>query len=140
MSLISKWNEMEMGQCHFLSDEIHEKKDPVFYDWFCMNYSNIFPESVIQCVRETAGLEKPPTSFCNNCSESINKPIKQHVHHQKKSLPVFVKQLHTLLQLSSAIRRRRQACKLKIRDYVISKRYKKLLSCHVPTIQYWSLA
>ena len=34
MSLESKWNEMEMGQHHFLSDE---KKDPVFYYWFCTN-------------------------------------------------------------------------------------------------------
>ena len=85
---------MEMGQCHFLSNE---KKDSVFYDWFCTNYSNIFPESVIQCVRETAGLGKPPTPFYNNRSESINKLIKQHVHHQKNPLPVFVKQLHKLI-------------------------------------------
>ena len=63
--------------------------------------SNIFCESVIQCVRVSAGLGEPPSPFYNNHSESINKLIKQHVHNQKSLLPVFVKHLHTLIEEQS---------------------------------------
>ena len=98
MSLENKWNKIEKSHRHFLGSE---EKNPVFYDWLCLNYSNIFCESVIQCVRVSAGLGEPPSPFYNNRSESINKLIKQRFHNQKSLLPVFVKHLHTLIEEQS---------------------------------------
>ncbi len=69
MSLESKWSETEKNHRHFLASE---ERNPAFFDWFCVNYSNMFSDSVIQCVRESAGLGEPLPPFYNNRSESIH--------------------------------------------------------------------
>ena len=91
---------MKLRRVTVISLEVRNKVQ-FFYDWFCINYSNIFCESVIQCVRVSAGLGKPPSPFYNNCSKSVNKLIKQHVYNQKSLLPGFLKHLHTLFEEQS---------------------------------------
>ena len=115
MSLENKWNSIEKSHRCFLASE---KKHPVFYEWFCSNHSNVFTESVIQCVRERAGLGKPPEPFYNNRSESINKLIKHHVHYKKNSLPAFVKHLYTLIeeQSNSMMKASKQIGNWRLRD------------------------
>ena len=91
LSLEKKWNNLESLHRHYLRNE---KRDCVFYDWFCRNYSAVFVDSVISSVRSKAGLGSPPIEFYNNRSESLNKLLKAHVENHKSSLPHFVKQLH----------------------------------------------
>ena len=55
----------------------------------------------MQSVRQSAGLGSPPVPFYNNRSESINKLLKKHVHHQKSSLPQFVRHLYKFIQEQS---------------------------------------
>ena len=98
MSIEEKWNTIEKDHRHFLSSQ---NQEPIFYDWFCLNYSTIFSESVVQSVRQSAGLGSPPVPFYNNRSESINKLLKKHVHHQKSSLPQFVRHLYKFIQEQS---------------------------------------
>ena len=95
MALENKWNDILRKHCHFLAQQ---QQNPVFYGWFCTNYSKVFSENIIQSVRERAGLGKPPQPFYINRSESMNKIIKQHVHHKNSALPVFVKHLYTLIE------------------------------------------
>ena len=94
MSLEKKWNNLEKLHRRYLGNE---KRNCVFYDWFCRNYSAVFVESMISSVRSKAGLGSPPLEFYNNRSESMNKLLKAHVEHQKSTLPHFVKQLHVFV-------------------------------------------
>ena len=57
-------------------------------------------------MRHSAGLGSPPVSFYNNRSESINKLLKKEFHHQKSSLPQFVKQLFKFVQEQSVSKRK----------------------------------
>ena len=103
MSIEEKWNTIEKGHCYFLTSQ---NQEPIFYDWFCQNYSTIFSESVVQSVRQSAGLGSPPVPFYNNRSKSINKLLKKHVHHQKSGLPQFVRHLYKFIQEQSNNKKR----------------------------------
>ena len=86
--LEKKWINFESGHRSFL---LNQERKCVFYDWFCLNYSNIFTESVISSVRVKAGLGSPPIPFYNKRSDSMNKLLKIHVKYQKNRLPEFIK-------------------------------------------------
>ena len=98
MSVEEEWNQIETDHRFFLASQ---KPKPVFYDWFCQNYSTIFSESVVQSVRKSAGLGSPPGLFYNNRSESMNRLLKKHVEHRKNSLPQFVRHLHKFTEEQS---------------------------------------
>ena len=53
MSLEKKWNGLEIQHRHFLTGQ---NRQPCFYEWFCVYYSSIFSESVVQSIRQSAGL------------------------------------------------------------------------------------
>ena len=91
MPLEKKWNNLESGHHSFL---LNQGRKCVFYDWFCLNYNNIFTESVISSVRVKAGLGSPPIPFYNNRSESMNKLLKIHVKYQKNRLPEFIQHVY----------------------------------------------
>ena len=75
IKLEKKWNSLESTHtCRRFKK--NEKHNSVFYDWFCVNYSNIFSDNVVRSVRTNAGLGSPPDAFYNNRSESMNKLLK----------------------------------------------------------------
>ena len=125
MSLESEWNEVDCL--------LDEEQNPFFYDCFCVNYSNISSKSVIQCVRERAVLGKTPSPFYNNYSESINKVINQHVHYQNSPLPVFVKDLYSLIEQQS---NNMKKADMQTGDWHLKDQQEIL---HVPVIPYCNL-
>ena len=44
MSIEQNWNRIEICHRHFLASQ---KQEPVFYDWFCQNYSTVFFQKVL---------------------------------------------------------------------------------------------
>ena len=103
MSLEKKWNNIESSHRSF---QLNQERKCVFYEWFCLNYSDIFTENVISSARVKAGLGSPPIPFYNNRSESMNKLLKMHVKHQKNCLPKFVKQLFDFVNQQFAYKKK----------------------------------
>ena len=99
MPLEKKWNSIESSHRSF---QLHQERKCVFYEWFCLNYSDIFTESIVCSARVKAGLGSPPLPFYNNRSESMNKLLKMHVKHQKSRLPEFVQKLLDFVNLQFA--------------------------------------
>lgn len=73
-----------------------ENEDEVFFDWFLKNKVNVLKNSMLQPIREEAGLGSPPVVFYMNASETINVTIKAKVQYKCNELPQFISKLHEL--------------------------------------------
>ena len=68
-----------------------------FFDWFFQYKVEMITSSMLQPVREDAGLGCPPASFTTNACESLNAMLKRKVNYKKNELPAFVDHLKSLI-------------------------------------------
>lgn len=83
-SLKQVWNEREQQ---------FTKKDPLFYDWFEKNSSEVVKKTMLKSVRQSAGLGLPPSPYYTNAVESINSLLKPKADFKKQDLVTFITQL-----------------------------------------------
>ena len=77
-------NKLDALLCKWKKDE---DKDDKFFDWFLKNKVNVIKNSMLQPIREEAGLGSPPVSFYTNASETINSVTKAKVQYKRNGLP-----------------------------------------------------
>ena len=68
----------------------HDNINQGFYDWFVTFKLAILKSTMLQGIREKAGLGSPPSTFTTNSSETINSIIKKHVNFKSHQLVEFV--------------------------------------------------
>ena len=68
-----------------------------FFDWFFQYKVEMITSSMLQPVREDAGLGCPPASFTTNACKSLNAMLKHKVNYKKNELPAFVDHLKSLI-------------------------------------------
>lgn len=88
-SLKEVWNEREQQ---------FTKSDPVFYDWFKKNSSEVVKKTMLWSVRQSAGLGLPPSPYYTNAVESINGLLKLRANYKKQDLVTFITKLKELLE------------------------------------------
>ena len=78
-----KWEKMEYQRGKKLENKIS------FHAWFTKYHAEEIKSTMIQSVREAAGLGDPPSEFCTNDSEAINSTLKQFLSFKKSDWPIF---------------------------------------------------
>lgn len=66
---------------------------PGFFTWFCTYKVETMKSTMLQPVREEAGLGCPPQTFTTNASETVNSILKCHFQHKSCQLLEFVSKL-----------------------------------------------
>ena len=77
--------------------EVWEHSCPEFYQWFQDTQVELFCSSMIRSVRSCAGLGSPPKTYTTNNNESINRLLKDNVHHKKQEWPQFNSKMYDLI-------------------------------------------
>lgn len=86
-------------------DAIKEKwrnHDPLksdrFRNCFLRYESDIIKETMLEPVRQAAGLGNPPDQFSTNASESVNAVLKAKVDYKRNELPSFLHKIEELVK------------------------------------------
>ena len=86
---------------HALLQSLKEKWEsgaPGFFDWFVTYKAQSLVSSMIQPLRESAGLGSPPGPFYTNDIESVNRVIKRKTNYKTSEWPEFCKLAQQLVK------------------------------------------
>ena len=83
----TRWNELEKPYNNL----------PRFHSWFEKYCGPVIARSMVQEVRQNAGLGCPPEPYYTNEVESKNKLIKEEVQYKKSQLPDFITKMSEMM-------------------------------------------
>lgn len=86
--LEKQWNEIE---------SCNSQITPGFHSWFLQYKVDVMKSTMLQPVREEAGLGSPPQPFTTNASEAVNSVIKNQVGYKSHQLIQFVDHLNAVV-------------------------------------------
>ena len=70
---------------------------PGFYNWFVQHKSEVIKSTMLEPLREEAGLGCPPQPFTTNPSEAVNAVIKNQVSYKSNQLIQFLEHLKAVI-------------------------------------------
>ena len=89
MNLIASFNPLSQSGQSLKIRGRKTQEQITFYAWFCKYHAEEIKSTMIQSVREAAGLGDPSSEFCTNDSKAINSALKQFLAFKKSDWPIF---------------------------------------------------